>query len=111
MSITVHPNGHLVLGEALDPAVAEDTFLLACAAATIIPISARAMEIPADAVEAGLDADLTLREIALELDRDPDELASALHEALAPRSSGGEAALIAAGAQAVLDRRLRSERL
>ena len=88
MSATVHTNGHLIL---------EDAELR-----EVVTIAARSMEIPAEAVEAGLAADLTLREIALELDRSQ----VALERALVDELPG-----LGDDARALLDQPLRLEGL
>jgi hypothetical protein len=88
MSATVHTIGQLDL---------EDAELR-----EVVTIAARSMEIPVQAVEAGLAASLTLREIALELDRSPAALELALVDGMSPQALGDDV-------RALLDQPLRLE--
>jgi len=90
------------LGDGDSPA---DLLLLSYAMAGVAEIAARSMRVPVEAVQAGLAAGRTLREIAVELWRSPEELELALAQGVQPPALDDErAAELALGAQAILDR-------
>ena len=102
MSTTTHDDLYLVLSDGDSPA---DLLLLAYAMACVVEIAAQSMRVPIEAVEAGLAAGRTLREIAIELWRSPEELELALAQGVRPHAlNDATAAELAAGARAILDR-------
>jgi hypothetical protein len=79
--------------------------LLAYAMAGVAEIAAQSMRVPVEAVEAGLATGRTLREIAIELRRSPEELELALAQGVQPQTlNDATAAELAVGAKAILDR-------